>query len=91
MEHNIPTGDLDAMESLSLILPTAATSYYRPLLQSQIMAVRQGSLMERYHTGVNNPRAFELTWREDPRKIKVSKGPQCLQETESLEDIEGIE
>jgi hypothetical protein len=49
------------------------------LLRKRIMADRTLSLSKIYKDNENNPMVFEEVWGENPREIRVLKGPKCIQ------------
>jgi hypothetical protein len=57
----------------------AISAMYLSMLRKRIMADRTLSLSKIYKDNANNPMVFEEVWDENPREIRVLKGPKCIQ------------
>ena len=57
----------------------AARKYYRSIIRTQIYSDRITYIHERYQDTKYSPEAFKKLWGEAPRKIKVRRGPRCLE------------
>ena len=58
--------------------PEAARGYYRELINSLILSNRVLSTNEKYRNHDYNEEAFEKVWGENPKTLKVLRGPRCL-------------
>ena len=65
-------------------LPEAARKYYRSMIRTQIYSDRITCIYERYQSVKHSPETFEKVWGEAPRKMKVRKGPKCLDRDEAV-------
>ena len=67
-------------------VPEAARKYYRSMIRTQIYADRITCIYERYQSAKHSPEGFEELWGEAPRKLKIRKGPKCLDRESGVED-----
>jgi hypothetical protein len=58
--------------------PEAISAIFLSMLRKRIIADRSLSLSKIYKDNENNPLVFEEVWGENPREIKVLKGPKCI-------------
>ena len=60
--------------------PDTAAGYFKVVLERQILTERIVSISEIYRDSVFTEESFREVWGQNPRDIRILKGPGCLKQ-----------